>query len=88
MTKEKIKKDPLKALLVSSEWTEGYNAGVEYGILKERKRPQILRYGVRVKKYIVKKFPSFNSALKWADWNYKVGLNTLNRKVYSIVKLI
>ena len=54
---------------------------------KERNHSQRLRFGVKVQKYIVKKFSSFNSALKWADWNYKVKLNFRNRKVFEIIKL-
>ena len=83
----KTKQDPLKILLKSPEWMDGYRVGVEYGILKERKHPQILSYGVKVKNYIVKKFSSLDGALKWADWNYKVGLNPLKRKVFTIIEI-
>lgn len=79
----------LKQLVKSSEWMDGYRAGKEYGILKEREHPQVLRFGVEVKlnknrKVLIKgkKFKTFQKALDWADWNFK-----LRRDYFTIVDL-
>ena len=81
-----MKKDPLLQLVKSPEWMDGYKAGLQYGIQKERKYPQVLRFGVeiklKVKSYIVKKFSTFQEALDWADWNYK-----LRRDIFTIKRL-
>ena len=87
-----MKKDPLKQLVKSQEWMEGYKAGVEYGIQKERCYPQVLRFGVEVKfgknkKVIVKKFETFQKALNWADWNYKIGNDIRRRNIFTIIRI-
>lgn len=82
-----MKKDPLKQLVKSTEFMDGHRVGLEYGIQKERKHPQVLRFGVEVKlsknkKVIVKKFKTYQKALDWADWNYK-----LRRDFFRIKKI-
>lgn len=92
MKKDDKEKDPLEQLVKSTEWMDGYRAGVEYGVLKERQHPQVLRFGVEIKlrknkKVIVKMFETYQEALDWADWNYKVGTDIRRRKCFSIKPL-
>jgi len=81
-----MSKDPLKQLVKSKEWMDGYKSGLKYGIQKERRCPQILRFGVEIKlgksRKVVKKFETFRKALNWADWNYH-----LRRDYFTIIEL-